>query len=153
MSYRFSTSDFPSYIGLDSMFEMLDRMVDMKSPSYPPYSIKKVADNQYILEMAVAGFKKSEIDIGVADNKLTVSGKKESDNTSVYVHRGIATRSFNNTFPLAENVIVKGATMEDGILQVGLERIVPEALKPRKVEIGESLNFIPAPQLLTEEAA
>lgn len=149
-AYRFSTSDFPTFIGVDTMFDMLDRMVDIKSPNYPPYNIMKIGDNQYVLEMAVAGFRKAEIDVSVANNAIVITGKKETETESKYIHRGIGARSFTNTFPLAENVVVKGATMEDGVLQIGLEKVIPEELKPRKIEIGESLNLVSSPQLLTE---
>ena len=105
--------------------------------NYPPHNIVKYADNSYGIEVAVAGFTKDEITVEVDQDQLTIRGVKDrpGDNTVEYLHRGLAARDFEQTFTLAEYMEVRGAKVEDGMLQIDIQRIIPEALKPRQIEI------------------
>ena len=108
--------------------------------SYPPYNIESVDDNAYRITVAVAGFGEKDLDVTVADDTMSISGKKEDeDKGRAYLHRGIAERAFQLKFNLADHVKVRDAGLENGVLIVILEREVPEELKPRKIQIGKSL--------------
>ena len=123
-------------IGFDDQFRLLDQLkTTFNNQSYPPYNIRKVDDEKYEVEMAIAGFTKGEVDIEVKDQVLTIKGNKVKDVSAEYVHKGIATRDFTQTFALAEYVIVKGASLKDGILCVSLERELPEEKKARTITI------------------
>lgn len=129
-------------IGFDQIAEMMDRVLttDVTQPSYPPYNIEKKGDDAYRISIAVAGFSDEDIAIEVKENALHVSAKKSpngSDETT-YLHRGIATRAFERRFHLADHVRVTGATSEHGMLHIDLVREVPEALKPRRIAIGQT---------------
>jgi len=127
--------------------------VQTKATNFPPHNIIRLDDNRYIIEMAIAGFAKDEIDITIEDGSLIVKGnKKEGEANVQYVHRGIGTRSFTKTFTVADTIEVRGAEFKDGILRIGLENIIPDHKKPRKVEIGGSLEAF-KPQLLQEQKA
>ena len=113
----------------------------------------KLDENRYVVELAVAGFSKDEIDVTIADGNLVIKGaKSDKPDTAQYIHRGIGTRSFTKTLKVADTIEVKGAEYKDGILRIGLENIIPEHKKPRKIEIGNELKEF-KPQLLTEEKA
>jgi molecular chaperone IbpA len=129
---------FRSSIGFDRLFELLNQAERVEaSASWPPYNIEKVAEDQYRITMAVAGFTPEEIDLTQQDTVLLVSGQKAAPESGThYLHRGIAARTFRQTFNLAEHVKVVGATLENGLLTVALKREVPEALKPRRIAIG-----------------
>jgi molecular chaperone IbpA len=105
--------------------------------NYPPHNIVKYADDSYGIEVAVAGFSKDEITVEVDQDQLTIRGVKNrlTDPTFEYLHRGLAARDFEQTFTLAEYMEVRGAKVEDGMLQIDIQRIMPEALKPRQIEI------------------
>lgn len=121
-------------VGFDRIFN--DRFFETRTNNYPPYNIVKYGENQYGIEVAVAGFNKSEITVEVDQDQLTVKGEKSSSNSEVeYLHRGLAARDFEQTFTLAEYMEVRGAEVKDGMLKIEIERIVPEALKPRSIEI------------------
>lgn len=124
-------------IGFDHLASLLNT-ASSDSSSYPPYNVELIDDDQYIINMAVAGFTEQELDIEVKENNLTIKGSKEgeTEEESKFLYRGIATRSFTRRFQLAEYVIVKEAGLENGILSIKLERIIPEAKKPRHIEIG-----------------
>jgi molecular chaperone IbpA len=123
-------------IGFDDQFKTLDHIKStFTNQSYPPYNIRKVDEDKYEVEMAIAGFAKSEVDIEVKDQVLTIKGNKVKDVTAEYVHKGIANRDFTQTFALAEYVIVKGASLKDGILCVSLVRELPEEKKARTITI------------------
>ncbi len=144
-----------STLGYDKFFDEIEKLlnVDIQKPvsNFPPHNILKLDDSRYLLEMAVAGFSKDEIEISVKDGTLTVKGeKKEKDSDYQYIHRGIGTRSFTKTLSIADTIEVKGAEFKDGILRVGLENIIPEHKKPRKIEIGSDLSEF-KPQLLQEK--
>ena len=133
-----------STVGFDRLFDMLEN----SSPgnggeTYPPFDLIKTGENDYRIELAVAGFKPHEIDITAQQNVLVVSGKKNEeseDKGSDYIYRGIATRAFERRFALADHIQVKGADMKDGLLSVELVREIPEAMKARKIDIGGSHN-------------
>lgn len=146
-----------STLGFDRFFDDVEKLLNMDVQktisNFPPHNIIKVDDTRYVVELAVAGFSKDEIDISVNQGELTVKGEKTSDTDKVqYLHKGIGTRSFTKTLTIADTIEVKGAEFKDGILRIGLENIIPEHKKPRKIAIGESLKEF-KPQLLQEQAA
>jgi len=124
-------------IGIDRLFDsMLSRIDNSTSTNYPPYNIIKKDDDNYVIEVATAGFAEGEIDVQVNDGQLIVTGEKAETETEVnYLHQGIGTRKFVRSFQLAEYVEVKSATVENGILVVTLEREVPETMKPKRIAI------------------
>lgn len=125
-------------VGFDQIADMMDRVLssDVAQPTYPPYNIEKTADDAYRISIAVAGFAESDLSVEVKDGALIVAARKAGDDSDkTYLHRGIATRAFERKFQLADHVRVAGATHADGMLHVDLVREVPEALKPRRIEI------------------
>jgi molecular chaperone IbpA len=131
-----------STVGFDRLFDMLENSsVGQSQENYPPFDLIKKGDNDYCIELAVAGFKPEEIDITAQQNVLIVSGRKKDESEekgSNYIYRGIANRSFERRFALADHIQVKGADMKDGLLSIDLVREIPEAMKPRKINIGGS---------------
>jgi len=142
-------------LGFDRFLDDIDKIMNntgtlQNSTGFPPHNIIKLNDSHYVVELAVAGFTKDEIEISVEDNTLSIKGdKKVKDETVNYLHKGIGTRSFTKTLTIADTIEVKGAEFKDGILRVGLENIIPEHKKPRKIEIGSELPAF-KPQLLQE---
>ena len=126
----------PWAIGFDDLFERLNN-VQHTGSNYPPYNIIKHDAMNFCIEIAVAGFTRSELDIEFADSVLTLSAKLETnaEELTTYLHRGLAKRSFTRKWTLADDVVVKEASLTDGILRVELERILPEDKKPRKIDI------------------
>jgi molecular chaperone IbpA len=142
---------FRSTIGFDRLARMLDSAtrLDSAALAYPPYNIEKTGEDAYRLTMAVAGFGRDEIDVTVHENALTVTGKaKNGENDGRYLHRGIARRAFERRFSLADHIKVVGASLDNGMLHVDLVHEVPEAMKPRKIEIGTV-----EPRLVEQKAA
>ncbi len=134
-TYDFSPL-YRSAIGFDRLASMLDAAVSSNQPSYPPYNVELVDEDSYRITMAVAGFKESELEIEIEGEALKISGSKAGDDSERrYLHQGIAERSFERRFQLADHVKVGGARLENGLLHVDLHREVPEALKPRKIDI------------------
>ena len=131
---------FRSAIGFDRMARLMDSVSSATdASSYPPYNIEKTGDDTYRLTMAVAGFRPEELDVVAKDNTLFVSGKVASEGgKGEMLYRGIAGRAFERRFVLADHIVVEGADVENGLLHVGLKRVVPEALKPRRIAIGGS---------------
>ena len=132
----------PYAVGFDRVFDQLNRYVDnnVTSTGFPPYNIRKGGDFNYVIEMALAGFGKEDIEVEVADSTLTVRSTKKPLNEDVAsnddtVYRGISYRKFDRKFTLAEDVVVKTAKLENGMLILELERVVPEAKKPRLVQV------------------
>lgn len=126
-----------STIGFDRLFDLLENSAaGQGGENYPPFDLAKVDDNKYRIDLAVAGFKPGEIDITAQQNQLVVTGKKVDENGSDYIHRGIATRSFERRFGLADHIQVTGADLKDGLLSIELVREIPEAMKPKKIAIG-----------------
>jgi len=139
------TFDFaPLYratVGFDQIADMMDRVLssDVTQPSYPPYNIEKTDADTYRISVAVAGFSENDLSVEVKENALIVAGKKAADDKErSYLHRGIATRAFERRFALADHVRVTGASHENGMLNIDLKREVPEALKPRRIEIASA---------------
>jgi molecular chaperone IbpA len=131
---------YRSTIGFDRLASMLDQVMshDVSAPTYPPYNIEKTGDDAYRITLAVAGFGEDDLKIEVKEGQLTVTAQKrevEEDKRPVYLHRGIAERGFERRFQLADHVRVTGAKLENGLLHIDLVREVPEALKPRTIEI------------------
>jgi molecular chaperone IbpA len=134
--------DIPAFnkfgIGFEDLFTDLQRVTQTQSSTnYPPHNVIKTGDNTVTIEVAVAGFAEGEIDIALDKRLLTITGNKQRDDDAAheYLHRGISARDFKQTFPLAEHVEVKGATIRDGILTVLLEREIPESAKPKSIAI------------------
>lgn len=128
-------------VGFDQIADMMDRVLtnDVAQPSYPPYNIEKTDADTYRISVAVAGFSENDLSVEVKENALIVAGKKAAeDKERSYLHRGIATRAFERRFALADHVRVTGANHEDGMLNIDLKREVPEALKPRRIEISSA---------------
>ena len=129
------------FVGFEDQFNRIAKMHDdltKNIPNYPPYNIKKTGDNTYVIELAVAGFAKQDIEIELEDGKMIVRGKVESsDLEDNYLFRGIAARPFTRTFALEDQVEVKDAEMLNGMLKVFLERIIPEHKKAKKIEVKE----------------
>ncbi|MGR3563489.1 MAG: Hsp20 family protein [Heliomarina sp.] len=129
-------------VGFDQLADLMDRLVtnDVGQSTYPPYNIEKTADDAYRISIAVAGFTDEDLMVEVKENALVVSAKKadEASENRTYLHRGIATRAFERRFHLADHVRVTGATHANGMLHIDLEREVPEALKPRRIQIASS---------------
>lgn len=126
-----------STIGFDRLFDMLENSsMAQGGENYPPFDLLQVDENHYRINLAVAGFGRDEIDIVAQQNQLIVTGKKVEDEKSEYVHRGIANRSFERRFGLADHIKVTEADLKDGLLSIDLVREIPEAMKPRKISIG-----------------
>ncbi|HJR56643.1 MAG TPA: Hsp20 family protein [Rhizomicrobium sp.] len=141
MRYDYSPF-FRSTVGFDRLLTLLETAEG--APGYPPYNIERSDEHNYRVTIAVAGFAENDLGVEVKDNVLTVTGKREESGKPAYLHQGIAGRAFERQFQLAEHVVVKGARLENGLLHIDLERIVPEEKKPRRVTIN-------APELKTIE--
>ena len=132
----------PFAVGFEDTFKRFSDIANntLKVANYPPYDIVKVDENKYVIEMAVAGFGKQNIEIELVDGKLVISGKLDSDekNLANILYKGIANRSFQRAFTLADTIEVEGAEMVNGILKIWLENIIPDHKKPRKVDIKDS---------------
>jgi len=128
---------YRSTVGFDRLFDMLDQANRVEPMNWPPYNIEKVSEDEYSISMAVAGFASDDIELTQHGNTLLVIGqKKGSDEDKQYLYRGIATRAFKQTFNLADHVKVTGAGIDNGLLRISLKREIPEALKPRRIEIA-----------------
>lgn len=129
---------YRSTVGFDQLQSLLDSVTRDTGPTYPPYNIERTSENDYRITIAVAGFGQDDLEIEVKQNVLTISGKRDEPEEagSNYLHRGIAGRSFERRFQLAEHVTVSGASLVNGLLNVELKREVPEAKKPRRIAIN-----------------
>jgi molecular chaperone IbpA len=131
-------------VGFDGLFNRLNTM-DTAQSGYPPYNIRKLNDLQYVVELALAGFSKSDIEVEVTDGTLTIrsitakdiGGDNDENNEINFVHRGIAKRTFSRAFQLSDDIIVQSADLQDGMLIVNLERVIPDEKKPRLIPIGQ----------------
>lgn len=151
MTYLQTKYDPFTTVGFDRIFDRITAMSEntVKANSYPPYNITKESDTTYIVELAVAGFTEDTLDIQVENGQLTVEGKApESPDEKEYLHRGIAARAFSRKFTLAETVVVRDASLENGMLRILLENVIPEEQKPKKISIGKTLED--TKELLTE---
>ena len=133
---------FRHSIGFDHLEDIFDSMVRLNSYSdnYPPYNIRSNGKDQYSIELAIAGFGEKELSINLENGQLSIVGNKDNSDGN-FMHQGIATRSFKRTFQLAEYVEVIGAGLNNGLLIIALERKLPEALRPKKIEISSGSNF------------
>ena len=140
MTYTKSDYDPFTTVGFDRIFNRINQLQKSatKTVTYPPYNITKKSDTTYIIELAVAGFSEEDIDVEVKDSVLTVSGNVLSVDENEYIHKGIAARAFERTFTLADTVIVKDATLKNGMLRIMLENVIPEEKKPQKIAINTS---------------
>jgi len=128
---------YRSVVGFDRLADLLDAATAETATGYPPYNIERLDENSYRVEIAVAGFRPDELDIQVKENLLTVTGRKTAnDEPRNFLHRGLAERNFERKFQLADYVVVTEANLADGLLSIALKRELPEALKPRRIEIG-----------------
>tara|TARA_R110001606_G_scaffold284652_2_gene432915 strand:+ start:687 stop:1166 length:480 start_codon:yes stop_codon:yes gene_type:complete len=134
-----------STVGFDQIANLMDRVLanDVAQPSYPPYNIEKLTDDSYRITIAVAGFSESDLSVEVREKSLIVSARKADEDTDkTFLYRGIANRAFERRFHLADHVQVTGAAHADGMLHIELERQVPEALKPRQIQIASNVSAI-----------
>lgn len=131
-------------VGYDQIADLMDRVMTNDSPnqSYPPYNIEKTDEQAWRVTLAVAGFAEDDLTIELRENTLFVSGAKDNEPETTYLHRGIATRAFNRRFHLADHVQVTNAALENGLLHIDLKREVPEALKPRRISISKPSQTI-----------
>ena len=147
MTFAYGRNLLPSTVGFDRLLSTLDEALNIPEKvltSYPPYNIAKISEDTYVIELAVAGFKREEIDITLEDSKLTIQGnaKKDEDGSKTYYHRGIALRNFTRVFTLADTVVVNSADLVDGMLVVELQNIIPENKKPRKISLGSTQKVL-----------
>jgi molecular chaperone IbpA len=150
------------FVGFDEQLKRMHQVHDelaQNIPNYPPYNIKKVDENKYVIEMAVAGFGKSDIEIEMVDDKLVVRGNVRNDDRDYpYLWQGIANRAFTRMFALGDHIEVKDAALVNGMLKVALEKIIPENKKPKKIDISDEPSTVsefaqhnsPQPQFLVE---
>lgn len=129
---------YRSTVGFDQLQSLLDTVSRDASPTYPPYNIERLGESDYRITMAVAGFAEKDLSLEVKQNVLTIAGKRSEPENAKYLHQGIAGRSFERRFQLADHVEVKGAQLENGLLHVDLVRRIPEELKPRQIAISTS---------------
>jgi len=133
-----------STVGFDRLFDMLENSsLGQAQENYPPFDLIKTGENDYCIQLAVAGFKPDEIDITAQQNVLIVSGRKAEENEGKdgdFIYRGIANRSFERRFALADHIQVRGADLKDGMLAIDLVREIPEAMKPRKINVGSAAS-------------
>ena len=133
----------PFSVGFDSIFEEFDRMLESTeryNSNYPPYNIRKLSDNDYKIEVALAGYSKNDIELELKDSTLTVRNKTKekviNDESNGVIHKGISTRQFERSFTISEDIKVKNAELKNGLLNIDLERIIPDEKKPRLIDIN-----------------
>lgn len=144
---------FRTAIGFDRLARLMDSVQPAAdAPSYPPYNIEKVGEDSYRLTMAVAGFGPNDIELTVKENTLVVAGKSSSQTQGDVLYRGIAGRGFERRFVLADHIVVEGADLQNGLLHVGLKRVVPEALKPRRIAISSGQPAGAEPKVIANDA-
>jgi molecular chaperone IbpA len=142
---------YRSTVGFERLAQLFDQMADFETPSYPPYNIERLGENEYQIAMVAAGFAPEDLVIEVKENTLTVWTKKpdKTEREVEVLHQGIAMRGFERRFELADYVEVTGADMENGLLHITLKRTVPEAMKPRLIPIGKG----PVPKIVEGKKA
>jgi molecular chaperone IbpA len=138
---------YRSTVGFDRMVSMLDQLDGVEGPAsgYPPYNIERTTENAYRISLAVAGFTDADLSIEAKENRLTIRGEKQTNDeeqTGEVLYRGIAARTFERSYQLADHVEVKGASLENGLLHVDLVREIPEAMKPRAIRIASSSKLL-----------
>jgi molecular chaperone IbpA len=153
MTYDFAPL-FRTAIGFDRIARLAGAAQETVSQAYPPYNIERIGDDSYRLTMAVAGFSQDDLELTVRENSLIIAGRvKPEAQSGEVLFRGIAGRAFERRFALADHIVVDGADLQNGLLHVGLKRIVPEALKPRRIQIGSAAQAAPAIANDSQDAA
>ena len=134
----------PFAVGFDRTFDTLSILANSKSQStnYPPYNIRKVSDDQYTIELAVAGFDEKDIDVEVAGEHLTISGNSPQEASECLVHQGLAARSFIRKFVLSDDMVVKGAALSNGMLYIGMESVIPDHQRPKKISLTSKKKLL-----------
>lgn len=135
MTTRVSLFDSPLFLGFDHFEKTFDRMRKATSDGYPPYNIEQIGENGLRISLAVAGFSMGDLDVEAEQNQLTIRGRQEDDPARTFLHRGIAARQFQRSFVLADGIEVRGATLDNGLLHIDMERIPPQSTA-RRIEIG-----------------
>lgn len=135
MTTRLSLFDSPMFLGFDHFEETVNRLRKNASDGYPPYNIEQTHENGLRITLAVAGFTMDDLDVEVENNQLTIRGRQEDDDDRLYLHRGIAARQFQRSFVLADGIEVLGASIDNGLLHIEMERVEPESTA-RKIEIS-----------------
>lgn len=133
-SGRLTVFDSPMFLGFDQFEKTIDQLRKSGGEGYPPYNIEQIGESGFRISLAVAGFSMDDLDVQIDNNQLTIRGKQSDNGTRVYLHRGIASRQFQRSFVLADGIEVKGAALDNGLLHIDLERVVPES-EARKIEI------------------
>ena len=149
-SGRLSLFDSPLFLGFDQFEKTIDRMRKTSGEGYPPYNIEQIGDTGLRITLAVAGFSMDELDVEVDNNQLSIRGKQLEDTQRVYLHRGIAARQFQRSFVLADGIEVRGAALDNGLLHIELERVIPES-SARKIEIRPKSGSQSQPQAIDVE--
>ena len=134
----------PFAVGFDRTFDTLALLASSraKEANYPPHNIRKVSEDQYTIELAVAGFEEKDIDIELVEETLTVKGNRPEETRDGFLHQGLATRDFVKKFVLSDDMVIKGAALSNGMLYVGVERIIPDEKKPRKIELTSKSKLL-----------
>ena len=137
MNTRLSLFDSPLFLGFDQFERTLDRIKKTANEGYPPYNIEQIGPDGLRITLAVAGFTMADLDVEIEHNQLTIRGKQADEDGKVYLHRGIAARQFQRTFVLADGIQIHGATLDNGLLHIDMQRIEPESAA-RKIEISST---------------
>ena len=134
----------PFAVGFDRTFNTLELLASSraKETNYPPYNIRKISEDQYAIELAVAGFEDKDIDIELVEETLTIKGNRPKEASDGLLHQGLATRDFVKKFVLSDDMVIKGAALSNGMLYVGIERIIPDEKKPRKIELTSKSKLL-----------
>ena len=134
----------PFAVGFDRTFDTLELLANSKAKeaNYPPYNISKLSDDQYTIELAIAGFNEKDIDVELTGENLVIKGNRPKEATDGLLHQGLATRDFIKRFILSEDMIIKGAALSNGMLYVGVERVIPEEKKSRKIKLTSKAKLL-----------
>jgi HSP20 family molecular chaperone IbpA len=139
MTARLSLFDHPFFLGFDHFEREFDRLKKTSGDGYPPYNVEQTAEDGLRITLAVAGFTMDDLDVEVENNQLTIRGKQHEEKDRVYLHRGIAARQFQRSFVLADGIEVRGATLDNGLLNIEMQRVQPES-EARKIRIGSGAH-------------
>ncbi len=149
---RLTLFDSPLFLGFDEIEKTFDRMRKSGGEGYPPYNIEQIGEAGLRITLAVAGFTMDDLDVEIEHNQLVIRGKQSEDESRVYIHRGIAARQFQRSFVLADGIEVRGASIDNGLLHIDLERVIPES-SARKIEIQSNTKAQDLPQAIDLEPA
>lgn len=137
MATRYSLFDSPLFLGFDQFEETLEQLQKTSNNGYPPYNIEQVSETDLRISIAVAGFDMSDLTVEIENNQLTIKGKRQDQEERIYLHRGIATRQFQKSFILADGIEVEGASMDKGLLNIDLVRVIPQS-QAKTIEITQT---------------